>query len=177
MKNLKYITSLFFVLITLVSCKKEDAFTFRTVTDDFSTTSNFSVLDISSEMTQINNSTILDISSNQDILDNQSLVIDANINSLTYQITNFSGNTETKLSNPSIIIGGVRIEIDDINLEEASNNNTIFEVYNGFLLNNSSEVFRNTTETVVLVTGAINNSPVSFDITVSINLSVTIDNL
>lgn len=177
MKKLKYATTLLIILITLASCQKEDPFTFRTVTDNFSTTSSFNVTQTASNLIQVNNSTRLDISSNQDILDNQPLIIDAQINKLTYSISNFNGNIDTKLSDPSIIIGGVRIEIEDINLQEASTNTTIFEVKNGFLLNMSSAVFKNTTETVVLIAGTINNAPVSFDITISINLSIAIDNL
>ncbi|NNE30984.1 MAG: hypothetical protein HKN40_01310 [Winogradskyella sp.] len=175
MKPFKTLLLTFFIAFT--ACEKEAPLTFRTVTENFVVTNTITVTNSSTVAQQVSSSELLDMSSNQEISDNQPLILGARINSLSYQITDFTGESNAILSDASIVIGGTQFDIEPINLEAASNANFSFEVNDPYLLEQSSQAFKHGTSSVVLVKGILNTTPVDFKVNVIVNISVAIDNL
>ena len=157
------------------SCEKEDPVHLLVVSDDFSsliTTDTNSFIDGNS---RFSSSATLDITSNETIGENENFIIDSRVNKLSYEIANFSGSAATTINNATIIIGGTRIDIG--NIEILDNLNTENYIVDRFLLNKIASDFRNTVEVNTLFTGELNDNSVSFDLIIKANLSIGIDDL
>lgn len=157
-----------------LSCENDEPINLLIVNDEFSsiiTTDSNSFIDGNS---RFSSSATLDITNNEVIADNQNFIIDSRVNTLTYEIRNFSGNPQT-INNAAIVIGGTRINIG--NIEILSSLNTENFIRDRFLLNKIAHDLRNTVNINTLFTGELNDNAVSFDVIIKTNLSIGIDDL
>lgn len=158
------------------SCEKEEPFVVRNVTDNFSTTINISSDNIiTGENPILSNSSLIDLSINDEISGYEDLILYARINSLSYEISNFNGDEDEALLDASIIVNGVRAEIDEVNLQNSDNNNQVFNIEDRYLLNQMAVFFRDSISGLAVLSTKLNDTNSSFDFNVSMNITVAID--
>lgn len=176
---MKIKTKFSFVLLIMTvvfSCDELDELTEFDVTEDFSTSINISVPEDSEGMSQtFSESATIDIASNQEIQDNLDLIENVSLNSLTYEISNFTGAEGAIITEASVSFNGSSISVSDINLQESDTNNTIYEIADSTLLNNIANALENNPEITLSVTGNVNATPVTFDVIINLDVTVTID--
>ncbi|BAO76218.1 hypothetical protein [Winogradskyella sp. PG-2] len=177
MKRTKYSILLLFVFTTILSCDKLDELTEFDVTDGFSTTVNINLSEVSNEPQLFSESSTIALSSNQDIQDNLDLIQDIRINSLTYEISNYNAEQDSMimLTEASLSFANSNISVNDINLQQADNDNTLFSISDSELLNSIGNILENTPTIEAMVSGTISGSPVSFNVIINVNLTATID--
>ena len=119
---------------------------------------------------------VIDISENQDIADNFDLIENVSITSLTYQIDNYSvGDDDATITNASITFGSTTINIDDINLKNADDSDTVYEIDNTSQLGTIGNFLENNPVLNVVLNGTVSSTPVQFNIRVNLDTTVTID--
>lgn len=177
MKNLKSLSVVLLFLTSFNSCETEDPFTLIPITDNFASELTIDIPLSTNASQLVSETSIIDLTTNQEISDNAFRVVDARVNALSYKVTNFSGAPGLILSNASLIIAGTQITIEDINLQEASSNNTEFHINDIYFLNRIASVFKHTTTATALVTGQLNDAPAIFSISINLNLTVGLDPL
>lgn len=176
MKTRTKITYLLLLMISAISCDEIDKLTEFDVTDDFSTTVNVSVpLDSEGMPQSYTNSTTISIVSNQQINDNLNLIQSISLNSLAYEISNFTGAEGATLTEASLNIGATNIAISNINLKASDDNNTVYSIEDSGQINAIASALKTNPTITVTVSGTVSETPVSFDIIISIDTTVTID--
>ncbi|MEP5255609.1 MAG: hypothetical protein ABJQ39_11165 [Winogradskyella arenosi] len=176
MKTTAQLTAILLLMVTTFSCDDLDELTEFNVTDDFTTTISVSASEDSEGQPQsITQSATLDISSNQDIQDNIDLIQDITLNSLTYEITNYTGIEDATLTEGSLTFGTESITLENINLEQSDIDNTIYTISDVSLLNAIATDLENNTVVSILVSGTVNATPVVFDVIVTFDVTATID--
>ncbi|WP_299119720.1 hypothetical protein [uncultured Winogradskyella sp.] len=159
--------------LNLISCKQDDGITLTPITDDFSAIVNITSTSFLDEDQRFASYAPLDISINDTIEENQDFIIEARLNKLSYEITNYNGDSQTTLTDAVIIIGGISIEIDDLVIQ--NNLNTENHIVDRYLLNNIAYNFENSTSINTLITGQLSDTSVSFDVIIRMNITVGID--
>jgi hypothetical protein len=119
-------------------------------------------------------SVTIDISENQEISDNLDLIQDVVINSLTYQITNLSGQGTT-VTEASFTFNGTSISVSDLDLVAADASGTVFEIQDTSLLNAIGNALENDPSITLGLSGTIDAVPVRFDVVIDLDTTVTID--
>lgn len=176
MKIQKHAILLFIVLASLYSCDKIDELTEFDVDGNFTTTITVEVAeDPNGEPQSFSQSGTINIAQNQDIQDNFNKIESIAINSLTYEITNFSGVEGAVITNASISFGATTIQVTDINVQQADADNQVFSVNNTQQLNAIAAALKNSPSLTVTISGSVNDTPVNFNVVVKANVTVTID--
>lgn len=170
--SLKFLPLFLILLVGFSSCDELDELTEFDINEDFSTTIS---VDLSgdSPVTWSENATI-DISDSQEIADNLDLIQNVTINSLTYEINNVSGDGTT-VTEASISFNGQSISVANLDLVMADANNTIFTIEDTSLLTTIGNSLENDPVITVGLSGTIDAVPVSFDIIVTLDSTVTVD--
>ncbi len=165
-------------MITLSSCDKVDELTTIDISQDFEDTVNV-VLTENSEGAAIafEQSTTIDISSNTRIKENLKLIESVSIESFTYQFSNFDGVDGVMLSDASITVADITIAIDDVAIDTASSAGTIYTLTDASFLEAMAISLKNNPAITATFAATISSSPVTFDITFTIDATVTIDAL
>jgi len=175
MKASKQATLLLFVITMICSCNKIDELTEFDITDSVSTTMNVSVSSESSEPQTFSEVATVNIATNQDIQDNLDLIQDININSLTYEVTNFTGSENATLTSASLSFDTISIDIENINLQQSDTANTIYNITDSDKLSDIAAILKNSTSITATLEGTLTGSPVVFDVVINLNLTATID--
>ncbi|MFP2997102.1 hypothetical protein ABN763_14390 [Spongiivirga sp. MCCC 1A20706] len=171
----KQSTLLLLIIATLFSCNKIDELTEFDVTDGFSTTMSVSIPDESTEAQTFSETSTIDILSNQDIQENLNLIQDININSLTYEITNFTGAQNTTITNASLSFGDLGINVDEINPQTADEAGTVYTITDTDLLRNIASILKSSGSITATLEGTVSSTPINFDIAIKLDLTATID--
>ena len=167
---------LLLLVATAFSCENLDELTEFDISENFSSTFNISVPQDSEGLpASLNASTDIDISTNQDIQDNLDLLQDVTINSITYEIANFSGAEEAMLTDGSLTFGSTTVLISDINLQQSDSDNTIYTISDVNAINAIANTLENTTAVTATLSGTVSATPVVFDIILNVDLTATID--
>lgn len=170
------ISILLLALVTVLSCDELDKLTEFDVTEDFRTSVSIVLEDNNGGMaSSLNESSTIDIASNQDIKDNLDLIESITINTLTYEISNFTGASGTTITQASINFADQSIAVDDINLSEADSNNTLFTISDSDKIGNIATYLKTNNVLTVTVSGTVSNTPASFDVIVDLDATVKID--
>lgn len=157
-------------------CDEVDELTEFDIRENFSTTINVNLPnDSQGQEASINEFASIDISDYPEIEDNLNLVESISINSITYEIDNYSGIVGAIVTNASFTFNGDTISIEDLNLEESDANNTIYELNDEVAFNSISQMLLNSSELSFGVTGTVSGTPVSFDVKVNFDITVTVD--
>lgn len=179
MKTFKKISYLLFLIISIHSCDEaNDALNkIKTIdiSNDFSETITIDIPELSTTEQSFSEITTIDIASNEQIQENLDLIEDVTINTITYEISNFTGSENAIVEKASIDFNDTSINISDINLKNADDNNTIFTIDDTSILNTISSILQDNTEIDVTLTGVINTSPVVFDITFNVDTTVAVE--
>tara|TARA_R110002111_G_scaffold18_5_gene206 strand:+ start:1921 stop:2499 length:579 start_codon:yes stop_codon:yes gene_type:complete len=176
MKIKTKLSVLLLVMITAFSCEDLDELTEFDITEDFTTTYNISVPEDSEGMPQsFSESTTIDIAENEEIQDNLDLLQDVTLNSLSYEIANFSGAQDATLTEATLNFGSVSISISNINLQQSDIDNTIYEIADTSLLNAIADALENNIAINASVTGTVSATPVVFDIIINLDVTATVD--
>lgn len=69
-----------------------------------------------------------DITSIPEIENDRDFIQSVVINSIEYRFFDFLGNPDAKITEAKFISGKVTVPLDDVNLKNTSDNNTIFEI-------------------------------------------------
>ena len=176
MKIKTNLSVLLLVMITAFSCEDLDELTEFDITEDFTTTYNISVPEDSEGMPQsFSESATIDIAENEEIQDNLDLLQDVTLNSLSYEIANFSGAQDATLTEATLNFGSVSISISNINLQQSDIDNTIYEIADTSLLNAIADALENNIAINASVTGTVSATPVVFDIIINLDVTATVD--
>jgi hypothetical protein len=163
-------------MLTAVACDEIDELTEFDITDDITETFTISVSEDSEDMPQsFTESITIDLASNQDIQDNISLIEDVMLNSLTYEISNFDGMEGTTVTEASINFSGIMVSVADIDLQQSDLDNTVYTLADSSLLNDIAAILQNNTSITATMTGTVDSSPVTFDVIVTLDVTVTVD--
>ena len=176
MKITKQLSLLFLVMITAFSCDELDEFTELDITDNFSAAVTISAND-ESEASFMQSFTI-DLASNQDIQDNIDLLQDISINTLTYEISNFipgEGAEDANITEASLTLGSTTISVENINLKASDDGDIKYDIEDTSLLNAITNALENDTAVTLLLTGTVDSTPVTFDVVINLDATVTID--
>ena len=129
---------------------------------------------------QTNGTTVnFDESVNQnlsDIFSNFADVSDVNINSLSYQYQNVTGNTNAVIQSATIAINGVTIAtLTNVNMAQEASNGTVFEISDTAILNQIESLFLNNSTASIEFSGTAvsEEGAVNFEIAMDVNLTVT----
>lgn len=110
------------------------------------------------------------------IISNFNEINDININSLSYQYQNVSGNTNAVIQSATIVINGTTIAtLSDLNINQEASNGTIFEISDVAILDAIEAQFLSNSNANIQFSGSAvsEEGSVDFDIAISVNLTVT----
>ena len=116
---------------------------------------------------------------NQDlteIVSNFNDVTNININSLSYQYQNVTGNTNAVIQSATIVINGTTIaNLTNVNMSQEASNGTTFEITDTAILDAiEAQFLSNSTANIQFSGSAVSEEgSVDFDIALAINLTVT----
>ncbi|WP_179351517.1 hypothetical protein [Winogradskyella vidalii] len=170
------ITLLLLMVITAYSCDELDELTEFDVTENFTTSVIISAPeDSEGEPQEISQSTTLDISSNEDIQNNLDLIQDVTLNSLTYEISDFSGVEDATLTEGTLTFNTTSITLPNINLQQSDSNNTVYTINEIDVINAIANDLETDTTINASISGTVNATPVTFDVLINLDVTVTID--
>ena len=176
MKITKQLSLLLVVLMTAFSCDELDELTEFDISDDFSTTVTIDVPENEGGMSDsFSYSEVIDIATNQQISDNLNLIQNIRLNSLTYEISNFTGAEGETVTEASLNLGSTSISVENINLKASDDGNIVYDIEDTSLLNAIANALESNTALTVSVTGTVNATPVTFDVIINIDVTVTVD--
>jgi len=167
---------LLLVMTTAFSCDEVGELTDFDITDGFAETFTIAISGDSDDMPQSFTETVsIDLASNQDILDNIDLIENVDLNSATYEISNFVGMEGTTVTEASINFSGIFISVENIDLQQSDIDNTVYTIADSSVLNSIADILQNNTSVIATMTGTVDSAPVTFDVIVTLNVTVTVD--
>lgn len=176
MKIRTKLSVLLLVMISAFSCEVLDELTEFNVTEDFSTSFNISLQENENGTAEtFEESTTIDLTTNVDIQTNVDLLQNVSINSLTYEISDFSGVENAKITEASLNFGSTSIVISDIDLQQSDLDNTVYMITDVNLLNAIANALLSNTVITASIIGSVDATPVQFDVKINLDVTVTID--
>ena len=144
------------LLVTLFfSCDEIDELTELRLTEDFSTTVTVNLPDDSMGMPQsISETTTISLTDSPEIEEYLNLIQDVTINSLTYEINNYSGIENGTITEASVTFNGESIAVSDINLQDSDSNNKVYEIENTDLLTAIGSALENNNDCLLYTSDA-----------------------
>jgi hypothetical protein len=165
------------IAVFTFSCDEADEITVVDFTETISTTLTVDAPEDSagSPVTFVETETI-DFSTVQQIQDNIDDIQDATIDALSFEVNNYVGDPNIIASNATLNFDSTTIQIQDIDLQQADNNNTIFNIVDPAVLSALENALQSSnTVTTVTLTGTLSSSPVLFDVIIYLDVTVTAD--
>lgn len=176
MKITKTLHLLLLVMLTAFSCDALDELTEFDINEDFNTTFNIDVPDAGEGMSAtFIDSTTIDLTANQDIQDNLDVIQTVALNSLTYEIMNFSGAEGAMITEASLNLGSTTVSVAAIDLQQSDTDNEVYEITDTSLLNAIANAFESNTAITASLTGTVNTTPATFDVEINLDVTVTVD--
>ena len=169
------ITALLLLFVVSISCDEIDELTEIDIEDNISATVSVDVADNQGAASSFTRTATLNLASNQEISDNLDLVQNVVVNSISYEITDFTGASNATISNASIAFGSTIISVSDLNLEQADANNSIYSITNAADLAAISNALEASSILTVVVSAGIDTTPATFNVDVIMDVTVTID--
>lgn len=164
------------LILTVFNCSEIDKLTEFDVTDDFNTTIEISIPDNDGgNSITLSESSTIDIATNAEIKKNLNLIQDITINSLTYEVSDFTGAENATITNVSLNIGETTIAVNDVNLKQSDDNNTIYSIENASQLKSIAAYLKNASSVTVTLSGTLSATPVTFDVIIELDSTFTID--
>lgn len=164
-----------FVFFVASSCDEVDKLTEFDVNETITQTINVNVPDNQGNPITLDETTEIDLSTLDEVQDNLDLIQSVDVNSISYEISNFNGEPEATISNASITFGSTSISVADVNLQEADSNNSVFTIADTGELSAISNALQSSSSINVVLTGDLNSTPISFDVILRLDVTVVID--
>lgn len=167
-------TLLVILTLSLLSCDDSDDLTDIDFNQTITTTIGVDITeDSNGQPLTFSAIETVDFSTVQEIQDNIDEIQDATIDALSFEVDNFNGTPNTTVTSASINFNGTTIQVSDINLEQADNNNTVFPIDDASALTAIENALQNNTQATVTLTGTIDNAPASFDVIIYLDVTIT----
>jgi len=145
-----------------------------TATSDINETISVSIPQTSGTTVAFNETVVQDLNA---IFSNFSDVTNVNINSFSYEYQNVTGNTNAVLQSATIVVNGVTIaNLSDINIAQAANAGTVFEISDTAILDQIEALFLSNSAATIAFSGTAvsEEGAVDFEIDLTLNLTVTL---
>ncbi len=116
----------------------------------------------------------IDFSTVQQIQDNIDDIQNSTIDALSFEIENYTGASNIMATNASLEFNNTILQLQDIDLQQADSNNTIFPIDDPAVLTALESALQssNTTMTVIL-NATLNSTPVYFEVVFYLDVTVT----
>lgn len=112
-----------------------------------------------------------------EIISNFNDINDININSLTFQYQNVTGNTNAVIQSATIVVNGTTIaNLSNLNISQAANDATVFEISDNAILDAIEAQFLSNSSANIQFSGTAvsEEGAIDFEIALTINLTVTL---
>ncbi|MDG1393250.1 MAG: hypothetical protein P8P55_00315 [Flavobacteriaceae bacterium] len=173
MKIISKISVLLLTMIAIISCDKLEELADIDFTESFTETVSVDVNEESETPQSWSESSTINIASNSMVQEYKDLIKDININSLEFEINDFLGVEGATISDASMSFGETSITLEDINLQEADTNNTVFPVSGAAQLNAIADELQKANVITTTFSGTISGTPVKFDVIITLDITVT----
>ncbi|MDB4108468.1 hypothetical protein N9551_02560 [Flavobacteriaceae bacterium] len=173
MKIISKISVLLLTMIAVISCDKLEELADIDFTESFTETVSVDVTEESETPQSWSESSTINIASNSMVQEYKDLIKDININSLEFEINDFLGVEGATISDASMSFGETSITLEDINLQEADTNNTVFPVSGAAQLNAIADELQKANVITTTFSGTISGTPVKFDVIITLDITVT----
>lgn len=173
---MKSLVSFYVVLFALIfiSCDDSDDPAEIDFTQTITTTIDVDITeDSGGQPLSFTGTETIDFTTIQEIQNNIDEIQDATIDALSYEVDNFNGAANTTVSSASISFNGTTIQVSNIDLEQADNNDTIFNIDDPAALTAIEDALQNDTQATVILSGTIDSAPASFDVIVYLDVTIT----
>lgn len=168
---MKKIIPLIFAIVLLLSCEDNTTVNIGTpYTLDESI--EVGIPQSGSGQTVFNESSSHDLSQ---LIANYSDINTVTVNNLTYQFTNFSGDTNGVIQSASITVNNVLIAtVSNINISQEAANSTIFQISDPAIISQVEDILETTSIINLQASGTINSSiPLNFNIDVHLDIEAS----
>lgn len=166
--------SLLLLFFVIFSCDDSDDLTDIDFTQTITTTLDVDITeDSNGQPLSFSSTETIDFTTVQEIQDNIDEIQDATIDALSFEVDNFNGAAGTTVTNASISFNGTTIQVSNINLEDADNNDTIFNIDDPAALTAIEDALQNDTQATVVLLGTIDSAPASFEVIVYLDVTIT----
>jgi hypothetical protein len=112
-----------------------------------------------------------------DVISNVGDLTSVDVNSMSYKIKNFTGNTAGTVSLTLKVNGTVYASETDVNVSNAASAGTVFSVTDATLINQLESILLNDSQVNFVFSGSSlsDDGDMNFDIEISVNLTATIN--
>lgn len=174
---MKFVNVLGWLLIgslCLNSCDESDEITEVDFDQTISTSLTVNSTDDSQGLPyQFTETTTIDFTTVQAIQDNIDDIQDAVIDSLSFEIDNYSGTPGVQVTTASILFNNTSIQISDIDLQTSDDNNTIYNIDDPAALAAIEDALQNDDQATVSLNGTLSASPAFFEVIFYLDVTVT----
>ena len=173
-KKMKRLITLIFAVVLIVSCDINTDPIELTATSTINEAIQVSIPQTNGTSVAFNETVTQDLN---DVFSNFSDVSNLNINSLSYQYGNVTGNTDAVIESATISINGTTIAtLSNVNMAQAANAGTVFSIDDTATLDQLESLFLSNSSANIQFSGtAVSEAgSVDFQIQLSINLTVTL---
>jgi len=175
MKRIFVKTCLAAIFTLIVSCDEENEITTVDFDQTISTTLNVELPDDSFGAPETFTETeTIDFSTVQQIQDNIDDIQNATIDALSFEVDNYSGNLNVMATDASLNFDNTTIQLQDIDLQLADTNNTIFPIDDPAALAAIENALQDSDPvTTVTLNATLSSTPVFFDVIFYLDVTVT----
>jgi hypothetical protein len=161
--------------LTLISCEEENEITTVDFTQTISTILNVDLPeDSAGAPVTFTETETIDFSTVQQIQDNIDDIQNAEIDALSFEVNNYSGPANMMATNASLNFDNTTIQLQDIDLQQADNNNTVFPIDDPAVLAAIENALQSSnTVTTVNLTATLGSTPVYFEVIFYLDVTVT----
>ncbi|GAB5565809.1 MAG: hypothetical protein Wins2KO_28720 [Winogradskyella sp.] len=173
MKFIKKTSILLLIFSISFSCDELDELTEFDVTTDYETTVSVSVP--AGEDLTFSDQTTIDLTADEVIQDNLDAIEDIQLNTLTYEISNYVGVEGALITEASVSAAGITVPVSNIDLQAADASDQQFVIADSTLLNTIANTLQNTNTVTVTLNGTVSDAPVDFDVIIVLDITATVD--
>jgi len=175
---LKYFSFILLIIGTFHSCDEVEELATFDITQDFNTTINVNLPEDSQGQPQSwSQSSSIDIASNEVVQENLDRIEDVTVNSLSFQISNFSGPADATVTDATLSFDNTVINLDPILLEEADANNTVFVVGDATTYDAIAQYLEDNQVISPVINATVSSTPVVFDVIINLDVTFTAEGL
>lgn len=169
--KMKKVFTLIFIAVFVMSCDVNS--------DPVEITASTSITEsVSISIPQSNASVDYDETINQDlnnVISNLSQVSSINIDNLSYRYLTASGNSAATITSATLSVNGVTVStISNVNISQAAQAGTVFEITDTNVLDQLETIFLNNSSVTIQFSGSAVDGPIDFNVEVSISLTATL---
>lgn len=171
MKSLKLIFPVL-LFLTIIACDDVDELTEIDTTFTMTESFNVDVQAGDEELQSFTETATFNLAEDDDVADNLNSIEDVTINTLTYRFSNVEG-AGSRITSAQLSVGSTTISLAAVTPSEVGSQ--IFTVADTAALNTIATALRNNPQTTVTYSGEVEDAPLAFTLTASMNVTVVVD--